>query len=142
MNHVEKGHYYEQEAADYLISCGYRILETNYRCRHAEIDLIAMDGDYLVFVEVKYRQSDRVQSPSEAVDGKKQRQISLAADQYLLKHKVSEEQLCRFDVVAFLKNGRFYIRMHLSIRERKDGSSDRKRNNRIKREKSRAVYTV
>ena len=95
MNHVEKGHYYEQEAADYLISCGYRILETNYRCRHAEIDLIAM--------EVKYRQSDRVQSPSEAVDGKKQRQISLAADQYLLKHKVSEEQLCRFDVVAFLK---------------------------------------
>lgn len=48
MNHVEKGHYYEQEAADYLISCGYRILETNYRCRHAEIDLIAMDGDYLV----------------------------------------------------------------------------------------------
>ena len=90
MNHVEKGHYYEQEAADYLISCGYRILETNYRCRHAEIDLIAMDGDYLVFVEVKYRQSDRVQSPSEA-------------DQYLLKHKVSEEQLCRFDVVAFLK---------------------------------------
>ena len=53
MNHVEKGHYYEQEAADYLISCGYRILETNYRCRHAEIDLIAMDGDYLVFVEVK-----------------------------------------------------------------------------------------
>lgn len=55
MNHVEKGHYYEQEAADYLISCGYRILETNYRCRHAEIDLIAMDGDYLVFVEVKYR---------------------------------------------------------------------------------------
>ncbi|MFR4970073.1 MAG: YraN family protein [Lachnospiraceae bacterium] len=68
-NHVEKGHYYEQEAADYLISCGYRILEMNYRCRHAEIDLIAMDGDYLVFVEVKYRQSDRVQSPSEAVDG-------------------------------------------------------------------------
>ena len=103
MNHVEKGHYYEQEAADYLISYGYRILETNYRCRHAEIDLIAMDGDYLVFVEVKYRQSDRVQSPSEAVDGKKQRQISLAADQYLLQHKVSEEQLCRFDVVAFLK---------------------------------------
>ena len=56
MNHVEKGHYYEQEAADYLISCGYQILEANYRCRHAEIDLIAMDGDYLVFVEVKYRQ--------------------------------------------------------------------------------------
>lgn len=47
MNHVEKGHYYEQEAADYLISCGYRILETNYRCRHAEIDLIAMDATIL-----------------------------------------------------------------------------------------------
>lgn len=75
MNHVEKGHYYEQKAADYLISCGYQILEANYRCRYAEIDLIAMDGDYLVFVEVKYRRSDRVQAPSEAVNRKKQQHI-------------------------------------------------------------------
>lgn len=103
MNSVEKGHYYEQEAADYLMSCGYQILEMNYRCRHAEIDLIAMDGDYLVFVEVKYRASDRLQAPAEAVDRKKQHQISLAARQYLLGHRIDEEQLCRFDVVAFLK---------------------------------------
>lgn len=103
MNHVEKGHYYEQEAADYLISCGYQILEANYRCRHAEIDLIAMDGDYLVFVEVKYRRSDRVQAPSEAVNRKKQQHISLAARQYMVSRGMSEEQLCRFDVVAFLK---------------------------------------
>ena len=104
MNHVEKGHYYEQEAADYLISCGYQILEMNYRGRHGEIDLIAMDGEYLVFVEVKYRQSDYVQSPSEAVDGKKQRHISRTARQYMLGHKMSEDQLCRFDVVAFVQN--------------------------------------
>ncbi|MBT9771785.1 MAG: YraN family protein [Coprococcus sp.] len=103
MNHVEKGHYYEQKAADYLISCGYQILEANYRCRYAEIDLIAMDGDYLVFVEVKYRRSDRVQAPSEAVNRKKQQHISLAARQYMVSRGMSEEQLCRFDVVAFLK---------------------------------------
>ena len=102
MNSVEKGHYYEQEAADYLLSRGYQILEMNYRCRHAEIDLIAMDGDYLVFVEVKYRASDRIQTPAEAVDRKKQRQISLAARQYMFSHRICEEQLCRFDVVAFL----------------------------------------
>ena len=104
MNHVEKGHYYEQEAADYLISCGYRVLEANYRCRHAEIDPIAVDGDYLVFIEVKYRDSDRVQTPSEAVDRKKQRHISLASKQYMISHGIDEEQLCRFDVVAFLKD--------------------------------------
>lgn len=103
MNAVEKGHYYEQEAADFLKSCGYQILEMNYRCRHAEIDLIAMDGDYLVFVEVKYRTSDKIQTPAEAVDRKKQHHISLAARQYLFSHRISEEQLCRFDVVAFLK---------------------------------------
>lgn len=102
MNTVERGHYYEEEAADYLASLGYRILEKNYRCRQGEIDLIAMDGAYLVFVEVKYRTSDSVQSPSEAVDAKKQHHISMAARQYMLRHQVSEEQFCRFDVVTFL----------------------------------------
>ena len=104
MNHVEKGHYYEQEAADYLASCGYQILEMNYRGRHGEIDLIAMDDEYLVFVEVKYRASDKLQAPSEAVDRKKQRHISLTARQYMLSHKMSEHQFCRFDVVAFVRN--------------------------------------
>lgn len=104
MNHVEKGHYYEQEAADYLMSCGYRILEMNYRGRHGEIDLIAMDGEYLVFVEVKYRTSDKLQAPSEAVDRKKQRRISMTAREYMLSRRVSQEQLCRFDVVAFVQN--------------------------------------
>ena len=97
------GHNLELFAGEYLIENGLEIIEYNYFNRTGEIDIVAKDGMYIVFVEVKYRQSDRVQSPSEAVDGKKQRQISLAADQYLLKHKVSEEQLCRFDVVAFLK---------------------------------------
>ena len=103
MNKRKEGSIRENLAAAYLAEQGLLILEKNYRTRLGEIDLIAKEKDTLVFVEVKYRQSDRVQSPSEAVDGKKQRQISLAADQYLLKHKVSEEQLCRFDVVAFLK---------------------------------------
>ena len=97
------GHNLELLAGEYLIENGLEIIEYNYFNRTGEIDIVAKDGMYIVFVEVKYRQSDRVQSPSEAVDGKKQRQISLAADQYLLKHNVSEEQLCRFDVVAFLK---------------------------------------
>ena len=102
MNHVEKGHYYEQEAADYLISCGYRILETNYRCRHAEIDLIAMDGDYLVFVEVKYRKTDRMGLPEEAVTRKKQGTIRKVAESYRSFHWKGTETPCRFDVIAVL----------------------------------------
>ena len=100
MNHVEKGHYYEQEAADYLISCGYRILETNYRCRHAEIDLIAMDGDYLVFVEVKYRSGSSYGTAVEAVNVRKQKTIIRIAEGYLMERGLRQDSFVRFDVIA------------------------------------------
>ena len=54
-NQREKGAYWEQKAGAYLESIGYEILEYNFRCRMGEIDIIARDGDYLVFCEVKYR---------------------------------------------------------------------------------------
>ena len=56
-------------------SSGMRILEKNYRCREGEIDLVAMDGSYLVFVEVKYRRDQHAGHPAEAVDARKQRKI-------------------------------------------------------------------
>ena len=55
MNRRRTGTAYEIMAADYLKTQGYQIIKQNYRCRLGEIDLIARDGPYLVFVEVKYR---------------------------------------------------------------------------------------
>ena len=56
-NNRNKGSFYEEQAAAYLKSKGLTILCRNYRCPCGEIDLIARDGDYLVFVEVKYRKT-------------------------------------------------------------------------------------
>ena len=70
-NQREKGAYWEQKAGAYLESIGYEILEYNFRCRMGEIDIIARDGDYLVFCEVKYRAGTGKGYPAEAVDLKK-----------------------------------------------------------------------
>ena len=91
---------YEKLAGEYLIKQGYEVLEYNFRCRMGEIDLVAKDGEYLVFVEVKYRSSSRTGSPLEAVDARKQRIISKVASYYCLTHRHGEGQPCRFDVVA------------------------------------------
>lgn len=65
-----------------------------------EIDLIAWHQGYLVFVEVKYRSSDRTGSPEEAVDFRKQKKISRAASWYLMEQGFSMDTPCRFDVAA------------------------------------------
>ena len=81
-----------------LQAAGYEILERNYRCRAGEIDLIAKDHDFLVFVEVKYRSNRRYGSPCEAVDHRKQKRISNAAAFYLRRYGYPMDQPCRFDV--------------------------------------------
>ena len=91
---------YEKQAAEYLVAKGYLILESNYRCRMGEIDLIAMDSETLVFVEVKYRRNLAGGGPTAAVGYKKQRKISSVASYYLLTHFGSLERLCRFDVIG------------------------------------------
>ena len=100
MNKRAVGTTYEKLAGNYLTGEGYEILEYNFRCRMGEIDIVAKDGEYLVFVEVKYRSSGRTGSPLEAVDTRKQRIISKVASYYCLTHGCGEGQPCRFDVVA------------------------------------------
>ena len=72
----------------------------NYRCHTGEIDLIAKDGETLVFVEVKYRRGNRAGRPEEAVDFRKQKKISQTAAWYLKEKGLSLDTPCRFDVVA------------------------------------------
>jgi putative endonuclease len=94
----------EEAACSFLKRKGYTIVERNYRRRHGELDIIARDGATLVFVEVKTRQSRQYGSPFEAVDYRKQRQISRMALDYLQARKISDTPL-RFDVVAVILHG-------------------------------------
>ena len=88
----------ETEAAEYLESLGYKILERNYKNKIGEIDIIARDGDTLVFVEVKTRSSNGFGYGREAVDFKKQNKIRMTATVYL-KYKRLLDSKVRFDVI-------------------------------------------
>ena len=77
---------YEKMAGEYLKTQGYEILQYNFRCRMGEIDIIAKDHGYLVFIEVKYRRDKSCGHPAEAVTPRKQRTISKVASYYLLTH--------------------------------------------------------
>ncbi|WZO97540.1 YraN family protein [Isosphaeraceae bacterium EP7] len=91
----------EREAARWLRSQGYRIITRGYSTSAGEIDLIARDGDVLVFVEVKTRQQG---NPAEAVDAGKQRRLTLAALHFLRHHRLLNAPGVRgrFDVVAIV----------------------------------------
>lgn len=101
MNKRAVGAAYEEKAARHLEKLGYRILKRNYRCKCGEIDLIARQDDYLVFVEVKYRHDSHAGYGAEAVDWRKQQRIVRAARWYLAQNRIVD-QPCRFDVVSFL----------------------------------------
>ena len=94
---------YETLACEYLTRHGYQILCRNFRCRQGEIDIIARDGEYLVFCEVKYRNGSSGGHPLEAVDVKKQRTIARCAGIYLINHGLSEVP-CRFDVIGIMND--------------------------------------
>ena len=99
-NNRQAGAVYEQKAAGYLAGKGYRILEQNFYSRFGEIDIIAKDGRYLVFIEVKYRRDTSCGDPLEAETAKKQKKICRAAFCYCGKNGYGDRVPCRFDVVA------------------------------------------
>ena len=109
MNRRTVGGEYEKRAGDYLIQQGYRILEYNFRCRSGEIDIIAEEGNSLVFAEVKYRRTAACGNPLEAVGKRKQQSISRTAAYYCLSHGYGTDTPCRFDVIAVLGEERLNI---------------------------------
>ncbi len=86
-------------ARRFLEKAGYRIIDQNYRTRFGEVDLIALDGITLVFVEVKTRSDHSFGAPQEAVTRQKQQRIIRVAQYYLSSHQENERPV-RFDVVA------------------------------------------
>ena len=103
----ELGQEGEQLAADYLKKSGWKILETNYRFRRSEIDLIASKKDLLIFVEVKTRSSTAYGLPEQFVDEKKADNIMKAANHYIREHDWKSN--IRFDIISIIKK----VRMEL-----------------------------
>lgn len=105
LNKRSLGQEQEALAAKTLEQFGYQIIERNYRCRAGEIDLIARHRGYLVFIEVKYRKNGEKGGPEEAVNLRKQRQISKVAAWYLAERRLDLYTPCRFDVAAVTPDG-------------------------------------
>ena len=100
MSTKQDGDWGEALVAEYLEARGCRIVEREWRCRFGEIDLIARDGAYLVFIEVKYRSSLKDGDSLEAVNRRKQRKIIRVAEYYLCVHQEKADLPCRFDVIG------------------------------------------
>lgn len=88
----------EDFAVRQLKKRGYKILDRNYRTRIGEIDIVAKNGEYLCFVEVRLRKNCGYALPGETIDKRKQNKIRKCAQLYLLKHKTGDVPL-RFDAV-------------------------------------------
>jgi putative endonuclease len=93
----------ESAAADYLISKGYTILQQNVRFQKGEIDIVAVDGKFLVIVEVKTRKNAAFGKPYESVNKTKQRRMTLLARQFVSATRLGKSPI-RFDVISILKN--------------------------------------
>lgn len=101
INKREIGFEKEKIAAEFLKKCGYKILESNFRAKCGEIDIIAKDKKVLVFIEVKYRSSANFVPPAEAVNVKKQRKIIKTSFIYMRKNRIFDADF-RFDIVSIL----------------------------------------
>jgi putative endonuclease len=99
---IETGRKGQQAAEAYLLKNGYDILARNFRLKTGEIDLIARDGEYVVFIEVKCRNSLRYGLPREAVTKGKQRHIIKTAQYYILTARLPQNQDYRFDVIEVM----------------------------------------
>lgn len=90
----------EELAVSYLKEQKAVILAQNFYFRGGEIDLIVKDGEYVCFIEVKYRKNTRFGAPEEAVTLSKQKKIIQGARYYLYKNKYPTDIPCRFDVIS------------------------------------------
>jgi len=92
----------EDRACRYLIQKGFSVLERNYHSQQGEIDIIAQDGDFLVFVEVKNYSFRSLTTPLSSLRKNKRQSLIHAAQTYLYKNSIANVN-CRFDVLAFYR---------------------------------------
>lgn len=99
-NSTSKGNWAEEKAVKLLLEKNYNIIERNWRFKKYEVDIIARDGNRMVFVEVKSRSSDAFGEPELAVTKKKQQFLVAAADRYIRENNIELES--RFDIISIL----------------------------------------
>lgn len=96
----------EQQARTFLESRGLSYIESNFSIKQGEIDLIMRDQDYLVFIEVRWRERPHYGDSLESITPTKQRRIIKTAEYYLQQKKSLNEEDCRFDVIGFDQQGK------------------------------------
>ena len=102
----QEGMWGEAFVANYLRDKGWTLLASGYQCRFGEVDLIALDGETLCFIEVKTRSNLRMALPREYVTPAKQSRIKKTALFYLQQHPKYTDVFCRFDVAeVYAENG-------------------------------------
>lgn len=107
MDKRELGNKGEDFAAEYYRRLGFTVTARNYFCRGGEIDIIAENTEYIIFVEVKTRSENSLYEPSEAVDVKKQKRLTIAATKYLTETECEKQP--QFDVFeVYTKSGRIF----------------------------------
>ncbi|UJF24685.1 YraN family protein [Suttonella sp. R2A3] len=104
--HLQRGQHGERLAAGYLRKHGLAILANNVRSRYGEIDLIAQDGDTVVFIEVRTRKAGNQVSAAASITPTKQRKWHNSAADYLQKQFGNNPPPCRFDAVCIEIDGR------------------------------------
>lgn len=82
------GNWGEDLASSFLKKKGYKIIETNFRTRFGEIDIVCKKGDKIVFIEVKTRSGEMFGAPEESIDGRKRHKLEMTAYQYLRQKKL------------------------------------------------------
>ncbi len=97
------GRYGEQLAADTLVAEGLVVIERNWRCPDGELDIVAADGEVLVFVEVKTRSTVAYGDPAEAINPAKAARLRRLAVRWLAAHPDRHWPELRFDVVAIVR---------------------------------------
>ena len=90
----------EAYALQHLQQHGLQLIAQNWSCKRGELDLVMLDGDTVVFVEVRYRRHSAWGGAIESVDFRKQQKVVLAAQLFLQKETRWADSACRFDVVA------------------------------------------
>ena len=98
--HLHRGVDAENSALAHLQANGLQLVERNYRCAAGELDMVRLDRQALVFVEVRYRRSERFGGAARSVDAGKQRKLRCAGEAFLQDRSGLVFNLCRFDVVA------------------------------------------
>jgi putative endonuclease len=108
-NNKTKGNFGEQIAKKYLLKKGYAVLQSNFRAgKIGEIDIIAQNGNCLIFAEVKYRQNLNYGYPSEALNSKKIKKIHMVVNIYLNMNKIENKEM-RFDVIEIMGKHEKYV---------------------------------